>query len=70
MNFFRSSPFNVFAPASLLHTFIFSCWVIGAVREPDDLLASAAAVGGERRARGPLAGLSQRTQRPTEDSLE
>ena len=34
MHFFRSSPFSAFAPASLLHTFIFSRWVIGAGASP------------------------------------
>jgi transposase len=41
-----------------------------AIRQPHDVLASAAAVGREQRALGPLAGFSQRAQRSAEAALE
>src|SRR5262249_29128252 len=40
-----------------------------AIRELDDMLASAAAVGRERRAPDAVAGLSQTAQRPPKDTL-
>src|SRR5262245_29004740 len=43
--------------------------IAGAVRESDDVLAPAAAVGRHRRAPGAVSCLSQPTQRPPENSL-